>query len=213
MRISHKHKFIFFCNPKTGSDSFREMLNPYSEIKVNNNSKIQGEKYLFYTHISPIETKKTFKNLGWHYDDYYKVVCTRNPYNKLVSLYEMIYKRYPNFLKPDFKKWVINTKNNKSGGGGKDHQRWRKYGTYALENFIKDESGKFLVDKVIRLEDFDKEVPKLFKHLKLPEIRDVIKKNVGNKRKETQEYFDKELVSIIKKRYSWELKEFSYDLL
>ena len=107
MRISHKHKFIFFCNPKTGSDSFREMLNPYSEIKVNNNSKIQGEKNPFYTHISPIETKKIFKNLGWDYDDYYKVVCTRNPFNKLVSLYEMIYKRYPNFLKPDFKKWVI----------------------------------------------------------------------------------------------------------
>ena len=144
MRISHKHKFIFFCNPKTGSDSFREMLNPYSEIKVNNNSKIQGEKYPFYTHISPIETKKTFKNLGWHYDDYYKVVCTRNPYNKLVSLYEMIYKRYPNFLKPNFKKWVINTKNNKSGGGGKDHQRWRGgcAGGWRDSRYWRDGSGR-----------------------------------------------------------------------
>ena len=212
MRISHKHKFIFYCNPKTGSDSFREMLNAYSDIKVNNNSKTQGEKYPFYTHISPIETKEIFKNLGWNYEDYYKVVCTRNPYNKLVSLYEMVYKRYPNFLRPDFKKWVIKTKNNNFGGGGKDHQRWRKYGTYALENFIKDEKGNFLVDKVIRLEDFSQEVPKLFKHLKLPEIRGILKKNVGKKRKSTQEYYDSELVSIIKKRYSWELKKFCYDL-
>tara|TARA_B100000902_G_C27016231_1_gene767317 strand:+ start:650 stop:799 length:150 start_codon:yes stop_codon:yes gene_type:complete len=39
------------------------MLNAYSDIKVNNNSKIQGEKYPFYTHISPIETKEIFKNL------------------------------------------------------------------------------------------------------------------------------------------------------
>ena len=51
MRISHKHNFIFFCNPKTGSESFREMLNTYSDLKVNNNVKKQSKSLPFYTHI------------------------------------------------------------------------------------------------------------------------------------------------------------------
>ena len=64
MRISHQHKFILFCNPKTGSDSLREMFDPYSDVRVLNNFKNQSEKQPFYTHISPQETKLIFQNLG-----------------------------------------------------------------------------------------------------------------------------------------------------
>ncbi len=211
MRISHKYKFILFCNPKTGSESFREMLDPYSDIKVNNNVREQGKNLPFYTHISPIETKEIFKGLGWEYGSYFKVICTRNPYNRLVSLYEMIYKRRPSFLRPSFKNWLLNTKNRGDGGGGKDYHRWRKYGTYSLDNLIFDENGNYLVDKVIKLEDFNKEIPSLFSKLNLPELDGIVKKNVGRKII-TQEYYDEELVSLVQQRYSWELKKFNYKL-
>ena len=213
MRISHKHNFIFFCNPKTGSESFREMLNPFSEIKVNNNVREQSTSTPFYTHITPFETKKIFNKLGWKYNQYYKIVCVRNPYDRLVSLYEMIYKRRPKLLKPSFNKWFLNTISYGIGGGGKDYQRWRKYGTYSLKNFISDKNGNILVDKVIRLEDFDVEIPQLFEKLKLPKLKSIVKKNVGSKRKKTYEYFDKELESIVKKRYSWDLKKYNYKLI
>ena len=103
MRISHQYKFILFCNPKTGSESFREMLDPYSDLRVNNNVREQGENLPFYTHISPLETKEIFNELGWEYDSYLKIICTRNPFNRLVSLYEMIYKRRPSIFRPSFK--------------------------------------------------------------------------------------------------------------
>ena len=111
MRVSHKYKFIFFCNPKTGSDSFREMLDPYSDLRVNNNVREQSKSFPFYTHISPIETKEIFKKLEWEYDSYLKIICIRNPYYRLVSLYEMIYKRSPSLFRPSFKNWLLKSEN------------------------------------------------------------------------------------------------------
>ena len=213
MRISHKHNFIFFCNPKTGSESFREMLNTYSDLKVNNNVKKQSKSLPFYTHISPSETKEIFKKLGWKFDSYLKIICTRNPYHRLVSLYEMIYKRRPDFLKPSFKNWLKKTNNRGDGGGGKDYHRWRKYGTYSLDNLVLDENRNYLVDKIIKLEDFEEEVPVLFSKLNLPQLKSIVKKNVGRKSKKSKEYYDDELISVVHERYSWELKKFNYKLI
>ena len=213
MRISHKYKFIFFCNPKTGSDSFRQMLEPYSDIIVKNNFLNKSEKFPFYTHISPVETRNVFSELGWDYESYHKIICTRNPFDKLVSLYEMIYKNYPRVLMPSFKKWLTLTKVNKEGGGGNDYRRWRKYGTYSLENLIYDDKKKILVDQIIKLEDIENDVPELFSKLGLPKIKKIVKKNVGKKYKKTQEYYDEELVSLVQQRYSWEINKFNYKLL
>ncbi len=212
MRVSHKYKFIFFCNPKTGSDSFREMLDPYSDLRVNNNVREQSKSFPFYTHISPIETKEIFKKLEWEYDSYLKIICTRNPYYRLVSLYEMIYKRSPSLFRPSFKNWLLKSENKGIGGGGKDYHRWRKYGTYSLDNLILDENGNYLVDKVIKLEDFNEEIPSLFSKLNLPKLDGIVKKNVGRKSKKTQEYYDDELIDLVQDRYSWEIKKFNYKL-
>ncbi len=188
------------------------MLDPYSDLRVNNNVREQGENLPFYTHILPVETKEIFKELGWEYGSYLKIICTRNPYNRLVSLYEMIYKRRPSIFRPSFKNWLLSTENSGDGGGGKDYHRWRKYGTYSLDNLIFDENGDSLVDKVIKLEDFNKEIPSLFSTLNLPKLDGIVKKNVGRKSKKTQEYYDDELVSLVQQRYSWELKKFNYKL-
>ena len=89
------------------------------------------------------------------------------------------------------------------GGGSTAH---------TLDNLIFDKNGNSLVDKVIRLEDFNKEIPSLFSTLNLPKLGGIVKKNVGRKSKKTQEYYDEELISLVQDRYSWELKKFNYKL-
>src|SRR5690606_27928408 len=94
MQISHRYKFIFFSFPKTGSESVRELLDPYSDIRGIPYWNI-SEENPFYSHISPAEVKAIFQKNGWDYDEYFKFTFVRNPWARLVSLYNMIY-----FTKP-----------------------------------------------------------------------------------------------------------------
>lgn len=209
MRISHKNKFIFFSNPKTGSESLREMLTPYSDILDVPFREITDENP-FYSHITPKEMKLIFDERGWKFEEYYKIVCARNPFNRLVSLYEMIYRKWP--LKPPFHLWLKSTKVKGSGGGGKKQDRWRMYGTYSLRNFISDDEGKILVDKVICLEKFNEEIPELFKTLNidLPQDFKVVKKNVRKRKKKVTDYYSEQSKKIVLERYKWEIESYNY---
>ncbi len=209
MRVSHKNKFIFFSNPKTGSESLREMLTPYSEIIDTKflNTSIENP---FYSHITPMEVKNIFIEKGYNFDEYYKIVCTRNPFNRLVSLYEMIYRKW--FIKPPFYLWLKSTKTYGKGGGGKDSDRWRKFGTYSLKNYISDEEGNILVDKIIPLENFDEDIPLLFKHLNIALDSDfkIIKKNVRARSKKVSDYYSEKSKQLVFDRYGWEIEKFNY---
>ena len=213
MRISHTHKFIFFANPKTGSKSVRDMLDPYSDIRDIDYRDITDENP-FYSHIRPIEMKEIFEKKGWDYDSYYSFTFIRNPWKRMVSLYQMInsYK----VLKVSFSRWLKSTAVDGKGGGGKDFQRWRKYGTYSIQNFAGD-GDKLLVNQVIRLEDINEEVPKLIKKLNLPIEEDfkIIKSNTRDQRdskpvKHYTEYYNQELIDLVAERYKYDIEEFNY---
>ena len=81
MRISHKHKFIFFAPPKTASSSVRKSLNPFSDIR----SCGVDEEDEFYYHVKPTKLKIYFKNQNWNWKNYYKFAFVRNPWSRLVS--------------------------------------------------------------------------------------------------------------------------------
>lgn len=212
MRLSHKYKFIFFCNPKTGSESVRKILNPYSDMA--------GTAYLertasnpFYSHITPIETKIIFEKAGWDFGSYHKFVCVRNPWARLVSLYEMILRleKSPDKF-PDFTDWIYTIKPDSTGGGGEDWQRWRKYGAYSLDNFCKDDSGELLVNKIIRLEDMNRDLIPYLTTLNLPNIGDFIVPhiNVSKVRDHYTQYYNKETELHVGELYRFDVNEFGY---
>ena len=209
MRISHRYEFIFFSNPKTGSESVRALLNPYSDIT--------DVKYLkrtpdnpFYSHIRPVEMRALFEDRGWTFDTYRKFVFVRNPWARLVSLYKMI-KRTKRFARLGFSNWLDSIEPNGIGGGGADHQRWRRYGTYSIKAFVGDDSGNSLVDDVIRLEDIDQDLPDLLHRIGisnaiLAPVPHVNRGSTGDYRK----FYTAEDVALVREKYSYDIDHFGY---
>lgn len=210
MRISHRHKFVFFSNPKTGSESMRDLLDPLSDVR--------GVAYFhatanhpFYSHIRPLEIRPVFKRFGWRYADYYSFVFVRNPWARLVSLYRYLQK---SDLKTnlDFGAWLRTTQPGGPGGGQRDDARWLKYGTYSLDAYACDEDGNLLVDDVFRLEDIA-EVPTKLRLRGIPIPEDAEAPWI-NRRKETADlssfYTDDELVDLVGQRYAKEIAAFGY---
>lgn len=128
MRISHKYKFICFANPKTGLESIRKILDQYSDIIAPVYLERTKENP-FYSHITCAEARDIFESKGWDYSTYTKFVFVRNPWARLVSLYEMIYGRRPWRRRSPFSVWLLSTRPNGVGGGGRDFERWRRCGT------------------------------------------------------------------------------------
>jgi len=139
MRISHRHRFVFFSSPKTGSESVRALLDPLSDIR-DVPFALTRPDFPFYSHIRPIEMRAAFSRFGWKYDDYYRFVFVRNPWLRLVSLYRYLL-RSDLPQKPSFADWLKASRPDGTGGGGPDHVRWLKYGTYSLAAFAGDGTG------------------------------------------------------------------------
>lgn len=209
-RISHKYKFIFFAYPKTGSATVRNMLDEYSDIRATTYKKRTKENP-FYSHITALETKKIFEERGWDYDSYFKFVVIRNPYSRIVSLYNMSFRNMP------FRTYLSKLKNHGSGGmpGGAQDDKWKVNGVYSLLNFAGD-GEELLVDQVIKLEDMNSELPKLFTKLGIPPPSKIPRRNIGNystktgKGRDWKEYYDKQTSDKIKQLYGWELAKYNY---
>lgn len=77
MLISHKHKFIFIHIQKTAGTSISSALNPFCE-----------ESYPSLKHWSAFKIKKKFGSDIWN--EYFKFTFIRNPYERLLSWYNMI---------------------------------------------------------------------------------------------------------------------------
>lgn len=210
MRISHQYKFIFFANPKTASSSVRQFLNPYTDVQPVLNYLKRTDKNPFYPHITPKETRALFQNFDWDFYSYQRFTFVRNPWARLVSLYEHIMRNPEN--KMDFKDWLYSTQAYGIGGGGADYQRWRKYGAYSIEHYIKDEEGNILVDKVMRLEDIQKKLRPFLSALGLPNIeeRTLNHSNKREHKKHYSQYYDSNTRAYVAENYRYDIINYGY---
>ncbi|MGR8935812.1 MAG: sulfotransferase family 2 domain-containing protein [Gammaproteobacteria bacterium] len=209
MRISHRHQFIFFSNPKTGSSTVRQLLNPYADVMPVRNFQCLTDANPFYPHMRPEETRPLFRRFGWDFEGYTKFAFVRNPWARLVSLYEHIHRDADE--KIPFTNWLFTVMPYDRGGGGEDWERWRRYGAYSIEHFIKDSSGNILVDKVLRLEDIDRALIPYLSTLGLAmnNMLPIGHKNRGAK-SDYRDYYNAETREHVADLYRYDIVNFGY---
>src|SRR5690606_19997000 len=82
MILSHRYKFIFICNGKTGTSSIESVLLPYHE----GHEFEVGVQGLFHKkHIPPTALKGILGERVW--EEYFVFCFVRNPWDWFVSQY------------------------------------------------------------------------------------------------------------------------------
>lgn len=81
MRLSHRHRFIWLSLPKSGSTSIRQALDPFSDVR-------SGPAGHFWHHAKYRDVVVGFAERGWDLDGYVVLICDRNPWRRVCSLWK-----------------------------------------------------------------------------------------------------------------------------
>jgi len=219
VRISHRHRFVFLANPKTGSTTVRALLDPHSDIRGRPGDECSAQ-FPFYNHLPPRELRPVFSERSWDWDSYFKFTLVRNPWARLVSLFEMIRRHEGERLagvlpwrdvRRDFATWLKGVDPGGNGAAdGDGRPRVRRYGATTFDAWAGDGGGGEMVDAVLRLEDIEEELPALFSRMGLPAPRAVPRRARGLYLRSHQRYFDVESRDWVAARYAAEIERFDY---
>ena len=214
MIVSHARKLIVFSNPKTGSESLRALLSDLNDERVRP-WRQRSAAHPFYPHMPPVEARAVFRSRGWDWDGYRRVTVVRNPYARLVSLYRMIrdvdglwrMRALVGLGVPGFRDWLIASRPDGRGGGGRRHQRWRRFGTWSAYHWTHDAAGTPLVTDILRLERLADDLSPLLDALGYPPGAAPAQTN-ARAPVDWAGWYDWDSSALVARRYAWELERF-----
>lgn len=217
--LSLNKKFLFIHIPKTGGNSIASILWKYSEdIIINHDHAVFEEIPDYFELINPdypslkkhstlmdyrkVIGDQVFKRL-------YKFACVRNPWERMISLY--FYKsgkgRFNDWSRTDFielaKRSRPAMKYLTTKGGGRlakvlpRQQRWKRIFGIQPE-----------VDFIIRFENLQSDFDKLCENIGISKV--MLPHKNKSQRKNYVNYYDDELIEIVKELFIDDIQEFGY---
>lgn len=185
---------MFLANPKTASTSVRKILDEYSDHKILEN------KGMYHEHWTARQYKRIFENLGYDWENFYKFINIRNPWDKYVSNFH--------FSKPDSNfKPFYNKEYDRKSVGLVSFNEWVKFhlaelkkppqGCYRIDRFAGDGDGNIIVDDVFPIENFSvNTLPGLLKCLNLKRDIELPILNT-TKRDGYRDYYDEQSKKLV----------------
>lgn len=186
MRLSDEHKFVLISNPRCGSTSLRNMLNPYSNIR---SQKPPPEPWL-KNHATAFVISEGMRKTGRKPEDYHFFTTIRNPWHRVTSFYAFG-KSKPASV------WHEPALSSASFADFVRHPTVQdRCRHHCLENMTQSPGGERIVKTVLRLEDFDQVLsPFLTTLLKKPIEVMHLNKAAGTAYQDL--YTDKETIDIV----------------
>lgn len=205
MIISHRHRFIFFAVPKTGTHTIRQALGPHlgaddweqQELFERKRLPIAQLARLRHGHISVRQLKPLLPPDTW--DGYFKFAFVRNPFDRFVSTCFFLSRNQPGVQQNAvaFMKRALRTP--------RFRQRILVRPQAAL---LADETGTVPLDEVGRFEDLQESCERIFDRIGLPAPQ--LAKRNASQHDEYAKYYDDELRSMVAGFYQADFVTFGY---
>lgn len=200
MIYSSKHKFIFIAVPKTGTTSIESCLLRSGDCTASLQSVCEitgiqsepgdnnGKK-----HITAIELKHRLKGI---YEQCFTFAYTRNPWARLVSLFNYRY-RLPDPDNKQFRKFI----NEHTGVHTKPNIR------PALD-YLTDSEGNIIVDYIGKMENIQQDYNYISSKIGIPSTKLPVKNKSDHKH--YTEYYDDEMRHAVMKKYVADIEYSEY---
>ena len=207
--ISHQHKCIFIHIPKTAGTSVENLIWPEIDQRTaddlwmgftndfGNQYQTGGLQHLKASQIREVVGEEIFNS-------YYKFSVVRNPWDKCISQFVYTKQKNKSLRKylgvnrfTSLKKYLRLIEK-------KEHVQWMKQ-----VDFLYDDEGNCLVDKIIKYENINREFGEVLSELGLPEMK--LPHENKSRRKHYSQYFDSVTKEMVREIYQADISTFDYE--
>lgn len=205
MIISHKHKFIFFAIPKTGTHSVRFALRPFfgeqdeEHVHLFKQSKVNFPQFQnrLDGHFSVREIKPHISDEMWK--SYFKFCFVRNPWDKFIST---VFYRNRGLIndglpKIDFFNSVLDK-----------HQEKPGLFYQPQSSFLLNENEDIAMDFIGKTESMQEDFDEICKKIHLP--RQLLDQKNSSPHAHYATYYDTQLKNRVADFYQHDIETFNY---
>lgn len=210
MIISKSHNFVFIHIAKNGGTSIDSVLRKYGVTGLKRTHLSEAISMLPYRRQPEKIVHPPHMNARWvrdrighdFFDQMFTFAIVRNPFDQMVSRYE--------YIRKSKKHHSHKAAASLSFGDFMNYQRWKNWNfTKTQYSKVSDKSGRIILKKIYRFEEFSDVLPDVTKIIGLPNPQEIPHVN-ASERKRYQEYYDKNSRQFVEKYYKKDLDFFEY---
>ena len=205
MIVSHRHRFVFFAVPRTGTHAVREALQSclgdedwqQQSLTAQARLPVPALAQVGHGHLTLRQVRAHLPETVWR--DYFKFAIVRNPYDRFVSACAMLNRRNPDYSGREtaFMKRAI---------------RFRRFQQRALirpqRQLLADAAGKLGMDFIGRYETLQQSFAEACRRIGITE-QPLVRSNTTDHR-DYATYYDDELANLVTDFYRPDFNSFDY---